>query len=325
MKKTVNALMKYMRNEKNISINGSKEKKQLLNIGYFHGFKGYRFMCDPKQELKYENFEQLMAVYNFDMHLKAILYPYIMSIETAFKSHTLETCVELCSYVFIEVYNKILNKYEKYDIDSVDYIRALKVKHNIRNIVYTSISEKYNCEHPQDTNKMITHYKHQGKPVPLWAIFEILTLGQFGIFVSTMNDNASKNLAINLDLYYSNIDEHGRLVQDIIYFLTDLRNAIAHNSIVFDCRFMRQNPPKRIKKLLELEIGINTSFKYFDDYIVLIVVILLKLKYSKNEVKRLVRNYLEQTEKLREQVPIDIYNKILGTETKRKTNILLKL
>ena len=55
------------------------------------------------------------------------------------------------------------------------------------------------------------------------------------------------------------------------------------------------------------------------------MVILLKLKYSKNEVKRLVRNYLEQTEKLREQVPIDIYNKILGTETKRKTNILLKL
>lgn len=42
---------------------------------------------------------------------------------------------------------------------------------------------------------MITHYQHQGKPVPLWAIFETLTLGQFGIFVQTMNDSTSIRLA----------------------------------------------------------------------------------------------------------------------------------
>ncbi len=46
-----------------------------------------------------------------------------MSIETAFKSHTLETCIELCSPVFIEVYDKVLNKHKKYDMDPSHQIK----------------------------------------------------------------------------------------------------------------------------------------------------------------------------------------------------------
>ena len=322
---TINALMKYMRDEKNISITGGKEKKQLMNIGYFHGYKGYRFVCDPTQELKYNTFAELMAVYEFDMHLKSILYPYIMSIETAFKSHALETCIELCSNDFTEVYDKLLNKHTKYQADSKDYKDALKIKLKIRNIVYSTVSERYSQERPEDKNKMITHYQHQGKPVPLWALFEILTLGQFGILIQTMNDSTSTRLAENLKLYYSNADQDGRIVEAMVFFMTDLRNAIAHNSVVFDCRFMKSNPPKKIKRFVKDEIGIEAEFKSFDDFIALIIGLLLKLEYSKTEVKRLIRSYIDNTEKLRSKVPIEIYNKILGTETKRKMSTLLKL
>lgn len=325
MKKTINALMKYLRDEKIISINGSIEKKQLINIGYFHGYKGYRFVCDPKQQLDYNTFSELMAVYNFDMHLKALLYPYIMSIETAFKSHALESCIELCSHNFTEVYDRLLDKHKKYEKNTNNYKNAYKNKLKVRDIVYSSISERYNQEQPQDKNNMITHYQHQDKPVPLWAIFEILTFGQFGIFVSTMNDKSSKRLAEKLDLYYSNTDENGRLIESLIFFLKDLRNAIAHNSVAFDCRFMRSNPPRIIKKLVKEETNIEADFKFFDDFIVLVAILLLKLEYSKTEVKKLVRSYISQTEKLRDNVPISIYNKILGTETNRKMNILLKL
>ena len=41
--KTINALMAYMRNEKGIEINGSLDKKKLRYMGYFHGYKGYRY------------------------------------------------------------------------------------------------------------------------------------------------------------------------------------------------------------------------------------------------------------------------------------------
>lgn len=325
-KKTINALLKYMRDKKHISINGSKEKKQLMNIGYFHGYKGYRFVRDPRQELNYNNFAELMAVYEFDMHLKSILYPYIMSIETAFKNHAIETCIELCSDNFVEIYDHLLNKHMKYNVDSKDYKYSLKNKHKIRNIVYTSISERYIREsRDDDKNKMITHYQHQGKPVPIWALLEILTLGQFGIFIETMDDSTSIKLAENLKLYYSNTDQNGRLIETMVYFLTDLRNAIAHNSVVFDCRFMKSNPPKKIKRFVKEETGIEAEFKSFDDFIALMVGLLLKLGYSKTEVKRLVRSYVDNAEKLRAKVPIEIYNKILGTETKKKVSTLLKL
>jgi hypothetical protein len=128
-----------------------------------------------------------------------------------------------------------------------------------------------------------------------------------------------------LKLYYSNTDQNGRLIETMVYFLTDLRNAVAHNSVVFDCRFMKSNPPKRIKRFVKEETEIEAEFKSFDDFIALTVGLLIKLEYSKTEVKRLIRSYVDNAEKLRAKVPIEIYNKILGTETKKKTSTLLKL
>lgn len=42
--KTTNGLMKYLRERKHILIKGSNQKKQLLNMGYYHAYKGYRYI-----------------------------------------------------------------------------------------------------------------------------------------------------------------------------------------------------------------------------------------------------------------------------------------
>lgn len=41
--KNINGLMRHLRNN-GISIAGSTQKRQLMNTGYFHGYKGYRFL-----------------------------------------------------------------------------------------------------------------------------------------------------------------------------------------------------------------------------------------------------------------------------------------
>ena len=41
--KSINALMAYMRDVKGINISGSGDKKKLRYMGYFHGYKGYRY------------------------------------------------------------------------------------------------------------------------------------------------------------------------------------------------------------------------------------------------------------------------------------------
>ena len=41
--KTTDGLMRHLR-ENGVQINGSKQKRQLINTGYYHGYKGYRFL-----------------------------------------------------------------------------------------------------------------------------------------------------------------------------------------------------------------------------------------------------------------------------------------
>jgi len=78
--KTTNALMKYLRNDKGVNINGSSQKRKLRNMGYFHGYKGYRFCSSPNNTLPIKNFNELHAIYNFDMSLKSGMYSQIMFI-----------------------------------------------------------------------------------------------------------------------------------------------------------------------------------------------------------------------------------------------------
>lgn len=51
--KSINSLMAYMRDEKKINIYGSLQKRQLRNMGYYHGYKGYRYCGSPNQILFY--------------------------------------------------------------------------------------------------------------------------------------------------------------------------------------------------------------------------------------------------------------------------------
>ena len=51
--KTTNALMKYLRNKHNINIGGSKDKLNLVNMGYYHGYKGYRYIKNPSNKINF--------------------------------------------------------------------------------------------------------------------------------------------------------------------------------------------------------------------------------------------------------------------------------
>ena len=111
--KSINALMAYMRNEKCIDINGSVQKRKLRYIGYFHGYKGYRYFYNPSRRITYTKFNEIQAVYDFDMKLKTILYPQVMFLETALKNYTLETILsKTSSNSFNDIYVKLLNDYK---------------------------------------------------------------------------------------------------------------------------------------------------------------------------------------------------------------------
>lgn len=92
--KTTNALMKYLRDTHNISIGDSKDKRNLINIGYYHGYKGYRYINNPQNRIKISNFNEIVSIVDFDSKLKSLLYPQIMQIETISKNIVLQLLVE---------------------------------------------------------------------------------------------------------------------------------------------------------------------------------------------------------------------------------------
>ena len=58
--KSINALMKYLRDEKGIKISGSVDKRKLRNMGYYHGYKGYRYIGRATNEIKYCSFAMVV-------------------------------------------------------------------------------------------------------------------------------------------------------------------------------------------------------------------------------------------------------------------------
>ena len=96
--KNTDALMKHLRNECNIEIHGSKQKKQLISYGYYHGYKGYRFFKKKSTRIPFTNFSEIVAVIEYDNNLKAALYPELMFIETALKNIVCNASIDGLKY-----------------------------------------------------------------------------------------------------------------------------------------------------------------------------------------------------------------------------------
>lgn len=91
--RSINSLMKHLRNN-GIAIRGSSQKRKLKNIGYYHGYKGFRFAGESSNRLPINDFSQIALLYSMDMQIKTLMYPHVMAIETALKNYTLEAVLD---------------------------------------------------------------------------------------------------------------------------------------------------------------------------------------------------------------------------------------
>ncbi|PGT89038.1 MULTISPECIES: Abi family protein [Bacillaceae] len=316
--KTTNGLMRHLRDKHAIEISGSKQKKDLLNIGYYHGYKGYRFIGQANHQIPYTNFDEVVGVYEFDTNLKTLLYPRIMFIETAIKNYTLNTLIGIGPVDFDFVFSHLLNDYKKENTGNSKYRDKMKKRLELRNKINQQISYNYS-----EQKAVISHFFHKNEPIPLWAIFEVINLGEFGFFLQCLNQNTRIAIAEDLNMHTTNHNQNGRIVEDIIFLIKELRNAVAHNSVVFDCRFKKTNPPSRLKEYLQSETGINNiTFDTIVDYFIVVIFLLKKLGVTKTELKQIVRKFYAESEKLRSTVPIPVHTSIMGSDFRNKVNNL---
>lgn len=331
--KTTDSLMRYLRNEKGIVIGGSSQKRKLMNIGYYHGYKGYRYINKATNIVPYKSFDELIAIYEFDAQIKALFYPFVMQIETALKNYVLEIVVSLVnSNSFIDVYGNLLDNYKSFSTAGKHfknpkkreqaeekYKRELKRRLDLRNRIYKVQTDAF-----ANGNKIAEHYLNKDTNLPIWAIFELLSLGEFGHFVSCLNYPCRQAISDKIGIRKSD-DSNAILTQRLIYAVKDLRNAIAHNDVIFDTRFRRGNIDNQVCNAISNVTGVSgLSFETITDYLVLVIYLLSLLKMSKNDMKRLISSYIESTEKLRKAIPTSVFNQIIHTDNNTKIISLRK-
>ena len=311
--KSINSLMKYLRNHHNIEIKGVVQKRKLRNIGYYHGFKGYRYNKHPMYRITYTDFNQILAINEFDMALKTMFYPQIMFTESALKNYALEIILEESKTAnFNDIFNEWLSDYKTYTVPS-GYKKVLQKLLSLRAKVYSTLTYAYSND-----KKVITHFYYKNENVPIWAIFEVISLGEFGTFVQCLSPTTKGKISKSLSLNQS-CDFNAKLTQSIIYIVKDLRNAVAHNEIIFDTRFRNTDIGYNVKKCIEIDVGIkDVIFENIVDYLILITYLLKNFKVPKLELLKTISSFENAAETLRKKIPISMYMSILPTDTKNK-------
>lgn len=316
--KSADGLMRHIRDKHNVDINGSVEKQDLLNMGYYHGYKASRYIRDKNNVQNYTDFETIKAIYDFDISVKTVFYSMLIKIETSIKNR-------LCDYlvsgeeVDIEyVYNQKLNDYKSKSIGSKDYKKYLNKKLELRNKIDSSIAYNYSKGHP-----CIQHFFHSSKPLPVWAFFEVITLGELGNFVSCMNFDYRKEFTEKISLHHSGTNQNARMLENIIFCLTSLRNATMHNSMIFDCRFNNSNFSNQLKQYLSAMTNVkDIDFNSLVDFLVLLVFLMKKQKTTKIELKKIIRDFDSYRETLFSKIPKNAYDQIIGTNARIKISSL---
>lgn len=309
MPKSLNSLMKHLR-ESGIAICGSTQKRRLKNIGYYHGYKGYRFAGKASNKLPLTNFSQIAALYDFDTQLKSLLYPRVMQIETALKNYTLEAVLyDSCSESFEDIWRKSLTDYRSHK--GAAYSRAWEKRLRLRGEIDGLIFRNHK------NRDVIGHFRDADKDIPIWAIFEVMTLGNFGSFYDCLNKRVKTSIVNDLGMP-TNLESERRL-RDIIYALKDLRNAVAHNGVILDVRFRTSSINTGVAQLLKQELGVaGIDFADITDYIVLITYLMRKMRVTKTECKQFISGYETILESIHAELPFNIYSKIIKTDARRK-------
>ncbi len=303
--KSTDALMRHLR-QNGIAISGSSQKQQLINTGYFHGYKGYRFFKQASNRLPFSSYNEIYSTIQYDTKLKSLLYGKMMFIETALKNIALNTIMEeIGSSSVYDMYDKAISSYKNAPAGTRDDIRTKyqNNKLNLQGSIQNSIAAAYRKGNPK-----IAHFYNNinYNEVPLWAIFEILTMGDFGYLLSCMTKDMREKISLAIGINLSS-DTNRELLYKYVYTLKDLRNAIAHNDVVYDTRFKKIDPNRAMQQCLILEMNLPyMNFKTIGDYIILICYYLKLLHVSKTEIKAFIRDFEKITHEYQKSVNTNV-------------------
>lgn len=319
--KNYDGLMRHLRSN-GIAIGGTKQKRQLMNTGYFHGYKGYRFFYDPSRRIPFTSYDEVYATIQYDSKLKALFYSKVMYIETAVKNIALESILNKSHSENIQdMYDRAISGYR----NAPAYADTNKMRKLQKEKLWLqkTIQDLLVREYGKGNRKVAHFYNHMGyNGVPIWALVEIMTLGDFAQLLSCLTMDCREDISKKLGICLQR-DTNRELVYNYLYTIKDLRNAVAHNDVVFDTRFRKMNPTPAMTTTLEAEVGLPyVNFKTIGDYLILTCYYLKLLKVSKTEIRAFIREFEKITEEYKQAVASRVSAMVIHPDQAGRISIL---
>ena len=149
-------------------------------------------------------------------------------------------------------------------------------------------------------------------------------MGNLGYLLSCLTYDVREDISRRIGLNLAS-DTGRELLYKYIYTLKDLRNAIAHNAVVFDTRFRNIEPTPAMKQCLKNDIGVAyMNFKTIGDYIILICYYLKLLHMPKIEIKAFIREFEKITDDYRASVNPTVASIVIHPDLPERMEILKK-
>ena len=239
-------------------INDIPETKDILLRENYFFISGYRMLFMESQENKKflpgTTFDELYSMFQFDRHVRNILFKNLLIIENNIKSimaFHLSSRYGIREDEYLNPKNFVLDRKRKKQVD--DLLR--KMKRQIR----------INGGQHQAT----MHYSEKYGYVPMWIAVKVLSFGIVSELFQILKPDDQETVANDFNLAKETLEIY-------LPVLANFRNLCAHEDILFEHKAQRNIPDTKYHNLLKIP-QVNDEYIYGKNDLFAIVLILKQM------------------------------------------------
>ena len=243
---------------KGLIINDIPETKDILLRENYFFISGYRMLFMESQENKKflpgTTFDEIYSMFQFDRHVRNILFKNLLIIENNIKSimaFHLSSRYGIREDEYLNPKNFVLDRKRKKQVD--DLLR--KMKRQIR----------INGGQHQAT----MHYTEKYGYVPMWIAVKVLSFGIVSELFQILKPDDQETVANDFNLAKETLEIY-------LPVLANFRNLCAHEDILFEHKAQRNIPDTKYHNLLKIP-QVNDEYIYGKNDLFAIVLILKQM------------------------------------------------
>ena len=260
-------------------------ENKLKEYGYFNIIGGYKTPFTDASTRQYINnttFEDIYALYQFDVQLKKLFLSYLCQIER-------KIAVSI-AYAFTEVHGNDQSEY----LDINNYNNTLQNIPKINKLINILQNTIHNTQH-----EYINHQRTTKGNVPLRILVNALTMGNISNLYALSNHSIRSKVSHN----FTNVNE--RQLEQYLKVLVMFRNICAHNERLYSSYAHSEIPNTILHKKLKIpQTGTQYIYGKRDLFSLVIAFRYLLPKEDflifKKDLARIIKQYLKDSHRLTE-------------------------